>query len=141
MGLIGKVLIFGAGVALGWGLYAPGPEYCSSNLTQQIKTIEVQNGNSQKGFVGPHDLDIDYVISSDKKFDGLVFTDVQNGKSGVLVRHQSLVGPSIEFYRLDHDISPAETVPIFHAKLQREYHSKTQEYWDQLKGWIDEKVR
>ena len=142
--------VLGIGIDLGAGLYAPGSDYCTANLAQQIRNVDLKSkdstgdstGYSKNGVMGPNELKIDYVRNDDERFSGLVLTDVQSGLSGVLIRHQSLVGPSLEFYLLDREIKPTEKVPILdQTNIDDSYHTRTREFWNQFKGWIDDKVK
>lgn len=120
MGIVSKMIGYGifAGAGFGIGYYTncndagKDGSHCRVAYEQGLKSLEesAKGIKMEFGVASPSDLKLDYVVSSEHKFNGLVFTDVASGKQGVITKQTVLGEPfyGFSYVTLGNTISSAQ---------------------------------
>ncbi len=96
MKVIQNLLVMGVGAGLGIGagyfFFKPDPVDCKQVYAEELARVEeaYKEVPLTPGIASPKDLGIEYVVSKEAGFKGLVFTDTFSGRKGVVVKAQAL---------------------------------------------------
>ncbi|MBI4983459.1 hypothetical protein HZC32_02345 [Candidatus Woesearchaeota archaeon] len=147
MGIIGKTLLFAAGVGLGYLCFNPTTEHCQDLYHKELRSIDHEYSNiPRKEIAGPEDIGIEYTIFKNEKIKGLVFTDKQSGDRGILVRRSLLFqGKSrLEYVTLEPSMStPAKSFSLLDQSQQQgdatDKSTAPGDLWNKVKEYAREK--
>ena len=94
----------------------PSSELCEKSLAQDLAFMDKTYAEIPEtpGMATPHDLSIDYVVSPETGFKGLVFEDKASGKYGVITK-QELFGSNsydMKFTDLEAVLQKSENVTV-----------------------------
>ena len=135
MGIITKLVITGATAGIGFGIgyfmhssnQAATYVDCRSAYEQGLKTLQdsAKDIKTTDGLATPTDFRLDYIVSKDQNFNGLVFTDVHSSKRGVITKHTTLGKSEFGFMYVDlaDELKAAEAYSI-QPKLLASLESK-----------------
>jgi len=86
LGSIGIGALLGAGA--GYQFFKPTEEKCQAAYSQRLSEIEEQFNDVPvpAGVAAARDINIEYVISKEAGFRGLMFRDQSSGKQGVITK-------------------------------------------------------
>lgn len=86
LGLLGLGALLGSGA--GYQFFKPTEEKCQIAYSQRLSEIEKQFNDVPvpAGVAAARDINIEYVVSKEAGFRGLVFRDQSSGKQGVITK-------------------------------------------------------
>jgi hypothetical protein len=94
----------------------PSSELCAKSLAQNMEFMEKTYADvpATPGIATPQDLSIDYVVSPETSFKGLVFEDKASGKYGVITKQEVLgsISYTMKFTELETVLQKAENVSL-----------------------------
>ena len=106
-----------AGLAAGYTVFKADDKSCQARYDRKISELEEQFKDVQApaGVAGLKDFTMEYVISKEAGFKGVVFKDALSGKEGVVTKVPFLgqMGFGMQYAALDQILqSPSAAVPI-----------------------------
>ncbi|MBI2662392.1 hypothetical protein HYX11_02955 [Candidatus Woesearchaeota archaeon] len=122
MSLTKNIVIGAMGIASGLGIgyvaFKADDQKCEEVSRKKLSGVEEKYKGMQttSGVASPNDIGIDYMISKDPEFKGLVFTDKSSGKQGV-VSKTLVFGNAVPKYCLDYaDLENITKAPLYKAE-------------------------
>ena len=127
MGIISKLVIASVGAGIGYGACYVMRETIHPATHSECRGL-YDRGLSQmqelgkdvlaiKELAGPTDFKLEYVVSSEQKFKGMVYTDVLTGEQGVITKQIVLGKPSYGFTAVD--VSALKSGPVYPIQLEQ----------------------